>query len=269
MKAYLKSQKIIVLITFLLMVGFNGLANTIPINGVTTGAVSDKYRNLFAPDPITFIIWGLIYSLLLIYTIYQIIAIKNHGGSENKELLKKINIWFIVSSLANAIWIVAWHYELILFSLILIIIVIVSLIMINWLLRKQPLDLKEKIMVKLPFSVYFGWMTVATVANVTTFLVSIGWSGFGLSEPLWTVIVLLVALLITGMTILFNGDIAYGLVIIWAYIGILIKHVSATGFNGRHQGVIITLVICLAILLAVNGYVLINRKKRQIGVENP
>jgi hypothetical protein len=226
--------RIITAVLFLLMVLVNALANTLPINGVQTGEVSDSFPNLFAPAGITFAIWGLIYLLLAGYSLYQIGLFQKKDSVLNGELVRKIGILFSVSSLANILWIFAWHYYKIPLTMVLMIIILVCLIMINLETRKYNLSLRDKFFVRLPFSIYFGWITVATIANVTTLLVSIGWDGFGISEPVWTVIIIVVGLAIAVLTIIRNKDIAYGLVIIWAYIGILIKHTAETGFAGAY-----------------------------------
>ena len=253
--------KILVLITFLGMITANILANTLPINGINTGAVSDSYPNLFAPAAITFSIWGVIYILLACYTLYQM-GIFGKKDSLDSLLTGRINILFIVSSLANTIWIFMWHYQNILISVILMLVILICLIRINQIIVKADLTKKEQFWVKLPFGVYFGWITVATIANITTYLVSIGWTGGGTSEEIWTIIILIVGLIIAVLTTCRFKSVAYGLVIIWAYTGILIKHVSAAGFGQSYQAIIITLIISLVILVAATVMVLIKKKKK-------
>lgn len=116
---------------------------------------------------------------------------------------------------------------------------------------------------RLPFSIYFGWITVATVANITVWLVSINWSGFGLAEPLWAVAIIAIAAAIGTLTMLKNRDVAYGVVLIWAFIGILTKHTSATGFAGAHSAVILTTSTCLAVFLAAEIFLVL--RNRRIG----
>lgn len=257
------SIRIITAITFVIMVIVNGLANALPINGQTSGEVSDYYANLFAPAGYTFIIWGLIYVLLFAYTIYQLGIFRKNSNQNNTELLDTIGIIFSISSIANAIWIFAWHYNVIWLSLILIIIMLVSLIAINREIKKKHLSFKEKLLVRLPFSIYFGWLTVATIANVTTFLVSINWNGFGISESIWTVIILAVGFLIATAAITRNRDIAYGLVVIWAYTGILVKHSSKTGFAGAYPAVIAVVSVCIAFLVIVEIYTLFKPRDKE------
>ncbi|SHH75972.1 lantibiotic ABC transporter permease [Clostridium grantii] len=255
--------KILVLITFLLMITVNALANIIPINRITTGEVSDYYANLFAPAGITFAIWGLIYLLLAGYTIYQLGFLQKDSSKAKEGLFKKIGLYFSISSIANVIWILCWHYRVIPSTMILMIVLLVCLIIIVLEIKKVELSFKDKLFIKLPFSIYFGWITIATIANVTTLLVSIGWDGFGISEEIWTIIIILVGLLIGAITILVNKDIPYGLVIIWAYIGILIKHKSLNGFNGEYPAIIITVIISIILLIVTELYVLLHYKTRE------
>lgn len=253
-------MKTLVALTFILMIVVNALANILPINGIGTGAISDSYQNLFAPAGITFSIWGVIYLLLGGYTLYQIGFFQDKVSEKKGKLMDRIGIVFSLSSLVNAIWIFAWHYMNIPLSMVLMLVILGCLIYINRLIMAAELDRKEKIFISLPFSVYFGWITVATIANVTILLVSLGWDGFALSEPFWTVIVLLVGLLIGIVTILRNRDYAYGLVLIWAYLGILIKHTMADGFAYSYISVINTLVLSVFFLVLVELYLLFGKK---------
>lgn len=254
--------RIIVVVTFLIMVIVNGLANTLPINNQTTGGISDAYENLFAPAGYTFAVWGLIYALLLIYSIYQLDIFKNGINRTNPMLLDNIGVIFSISSIANTLWIFAWHYEVIWLSLILIVVVLVCLILINREIMKRSLCFRDKLFIRLPFSIYFGWITVATIANATVFLVSINWNGFGISDTLWTIVVLFVGFLIATINIVKNKDMAYGLTIIWAYVGILIKHTSKSGFDGTYPSIISAVSVLIAFLFIVEIYTLITQNKK-------
>lgn len=245
-----KVLKFIALITFLIMVIVNALANILPINNIDTGAVSDSYPNLFAPAGITFAIWGVIYLLLSLYTLYQIGLLRKKEQAVNQDLLNKVNLLFSISSLTNAAWIFTWHYRLIPVSMLLMIIILLCLILINQTLNDEKFSALETLFVKVPFSVYFGWITVATIANATTLLVDLGWNRFGLSEALWTILILVIGALITGVTTIKAKNIFYGLVPVWAYSGILYKHVSDIGFSGKYPMVIVAVSICLGLLLA-------------------
>jgi len=264
----LSSISIIVLITYLAMVIVNGLANALPINGMITGDISDSYPNLFAPTGITFTIWGVIYLLLGAHTLYQLGLFRKKDEEVKTALLKEVGTLFAISSLANVAWIFSWHYKNILLSMLFMLIILVCLALITIRINKEKLTANEKTFIRLPFSVYFGWITVATIANATTLLVDKLGSPvnlLGISEVIWTVVILLVGLLIGVITILKNRDIPYGLVIVWAYIGILIKHLMnkplPDGFNSQYPAVIVTVIVSLVVLVATLVYTQLKSKK--------
>ncbi len=256
-----RPMQVFVAVTYLVMVTLNALANILPINGITTGDQSDFYGNLFAPAGITFTIWGVIYVLLAAYVLYQFGVFQGGANGNKGRVMGKIGLFFALSSVANSLWVLAWHYDYILVSLILIVIVLICLIRINYLTKDEDFNLKEKFFIRLPFSIYFGWVTVATIANVTTLLVAIGWNGFGISESLWTVFILGVGAAIGILTMFSFRDMAYGLVLIWAYAGIYIKHTSVEGFNGEFRSVIMTVIITLVLFVMAEGYLLFSKKK--------
>jgi len=254
-----KSIRIIVVVTFIAMIVVNVLSTALPLNGIDPGEVSDSYPNLFAPAGITFSIWGLIYILLAAYTFYQL-GIINKKDNISKSLLTKVGIVFSVSSVANVLWIFTWHYRIIYLSMVLMLVILVSLIIIVNSIKKEKLTTKEKIFVKLPFSIYFGWITVATIANVTTLLVSLGWNGFGISNAIWAVIIISVGAIIGILTIIRNKDYAYGLVILWAYLGILIKHTSANAFNNMYPAVITTVIIAMILVAVADVFAIVKKQ---------
>jgi hypothetical protein len=227
--------KLLVTFAYFVMVLVNYLANTLPLNNRSTGQISDAYQNLFAPAGITFSIWGLIYLLLALYLIYQWILLKRD--------LAVINWLFLGTSLANIAWVFAWHFDFIGLSVIFMLALLILLIRIIDVMPK--LNYKEYYFIKIPFSIYFGWITVATIANITVFLVSLNWDGFGIADYIWTSIVLLIGTFIGAWRMLKDSSLEYGLVFVWAYLGILLKHLSPAGFNKEYPLVIGTLILCL------------------------
>jgi hypothetical protein len=211
-----------------LTISVNGLANALPINGIQTGQISDKYFTLFTPAGYVFAIWGVIYLGMLAYMVYQALP-----SQRTNPRLRAIGWWYVFGNLANTIWIFFWHYEQMLVTVGLIVILLVSLVMAYLRLapaRQVPglVSRGELLTTHLTFSIYTAWVTVATVANVATYLVSIGWDGGFLSPAVWTVILLLVA---TGIGLLFLArwrDVAYVAVLVWAFIGIAVNHSEVT-----------------------------------------
>jgi len=175
--------------------------------------------------------------------VYQFVR----SDRENDRFFNKINILFIATSLANVLWIFAWHYDYIGVSVIIMAALLILLIKIADLLRTKQFTGLEKLFISAPFHIYFGWITVAAIANVTVFLVSMGWTGFGIADFIWTSIILLVGALIGILRMRKDRSVIYGFVLIWAYIGILIKHISASGFDGQYPSIIATVVLCLVL----------------------
>jgi len=245
-------MKLVVAAAYVSMVFVNFLANGLPINNRSTGAISDAYPNLFAPAGLTFAIWGLIYLLLGGYVVYQFVR----KDKKTEDLISKINPLFIATSLANILWIFAWHYDYIGLSVLLMLALLILLIQIAEILRKEQFVMQEKILVRAPFSIYFGWITVATIANVTVLLVSIGWNGFGIADYIWTSIILLVGAIIGILRMQRDHNVPYGIVLVWAYLGILLKHVSTSGFDGQYPSIIATVIVCLVVFVFFVGRLL-------------
>ncbi|WP_353893610.1 alpha/beta hydrolase [Proteinivorax hydrogeniformans] len=255
------AYKVSVAMAYLGVIITNALANIIPIFGVTTGEVSDSYPNLFAPAGFTFGIWAVIYLLLGAYVLYQFGLFRRQLTSE--RIFQKIAPYFIISSLANVLWIFAWHNFNIAASVLLMMTILLTLIKIQYILRRFKLCPRDKFFIRTSFSIYFGWITVATIANITTYLVSISWGRFGLEDVTWTVIILIVGLVIGLLTIIINKDLAYGGVIIWAYFGILFKHISPFDFGGKYTPVILTAILSIFILSMAMAYI---KKKLKVFV---
>lgn len=250
--------KILTAALFLIMIIVNVLANVIPINGMTTGNISELYENLFAPAGLTFSIWGIIYFLLAGYTIYQLGFFKKEKNEVYERVFEKIRVYFCILSLANGMWILSWHYNIIILSMILMIIILVNLILTIEILKKEELSLKEKIFLKLPFSVYYGWITIASIANAVVLIVSLGFWNIGMSE-IYTTFILAFGVLVGILIMLKNKDIAYGLVIIWAYAGILIKHTSIDGFGYQYPLIIKVVIISIILLLLSEVYLILKK----------
>ena len=248
--------KILTLVSFVGMVTVNALANILPINGIDTGAVSDAYPNLFAPAGVTFSIWGVIYLCLAAYVVYQFLP----QPAKRAEIFRQLNLWFILSSLVNATWIFFWHYQQMGVTVILMLVLLFSLIKISAITNEKSLSTKDKLMVKIPFGLYFGWITIATIANITTLLVSIGWKNWILPDEAWMIVILLVGAVIASITAIKARNLAYGLVPVWAYFGIYLKHTSPLFFNNMYPSVIFVIVLCLSVFIGVNGYLVVKKK---------
>ena len=245
------------LISFLAVVIVNTLAVTLPINQKTTQELSDQYPNLFVPAGVTFSIWGVIYLLLAIFVVYNLIsAFKKGSGVSFSD---KIGVLFFLSSIANIAWILGWHYQMVSLSVLIMLLLLGCLLAIYLKLgigKKGPTK-KEQYLVHLPFSVYLGWITIATIANVTALLVQLNWNGLGLSDQFWTVAVILVGIAITLAFIFRRQDIFYALVVNWAILGILLK--QNADFVPAQSVIIVT--IAGIILISVGVLIQLFRKR--------
>ncbi|HUS86681.1 MAG TPA: TspO/MBR family protein [Bacteroidales bacterium] len=199
------------LLLFAGMIFMNYLANALPMNNKTTGELSDSYPNLFVPAGITFSIWGIIYLLLAGYCIVQF-------TDRSKEIALNIGWLFALTCLFNALWIVAWHYQKLTLSLLIMMALLITLIYINTLTRDLPFGV-----VKAAFGIYLGWICIAAIANVTALLVNFNWSGFGIPEQAWAIIMIAAGTLIVILTLLRLNNPFIGLSVIWAFAGIIIK----------------------------------------------
>jgi benzodiazapine receptor len=201
----------------------NGLANALPINGQTTGEISDRFRVYFVPAGYVFSIWGLIYLALIAFAVYQALPAQR----ENPHL-RRIGYLFALSCVANSAWIFLWHYELFELTLVAMFGLLLSLIAVYLRLDigRVRVSTAEKWLVHIPFSIYLGWITVATIANVTSVLYYLNWNGWGIRPEVWAVIMLVVGACIASAVSISRGDIAYVLVIVWAFAGIAVKHAA-------------------------------------------
>ncbi|MBS3783551.1 MAG: tryptophan-rich sensory protein [Anaerolineae bacterium] len=202
-------------------IALNGLANALPLNGLTTGEISDRFDVYFVPAGYVFSIWGLIYLALVAFAVYQALP-----SQRDSPRLRRVGYLFALSCVANVAWLFFWHYEV--FPLTIVAMVALLLLLIAVYVRlgigRSTVPAAERWLVRLPFSIYLGWVTVATIANATSLLDYLNWSGWGISPEIWTVIMLIAATGITAAVTFTRGDIAYGLVIVWAFAGIAVKH---------------------------------------------
>lgn len=241
------------IVAFIITLIINGLSNTTLIGGRTTAEVSALYPTLITPAGYVFSIWGIIYVLLAIFLVYQILP-----RNRDKQFHKQISFLFILSCIFNISWLFLWQNLLLTYSTILIAGLLLSLMAIYLRLNigKSDVPLMERLAVQLPFSVYLGWVTIATIANVAVALVSVGWDGFGLSLETWAVLVLAIALIIDLIVIVTRRDIAYSLVFIWALAGIAV--------NQTNSNVILTAEIAIIIIIvALAATIVVSRLKRK------
>ena len=208
------------IIALLLTIFINYLSNTGALNNTTIGEVSNSYRSLFTPAAYTFAIWGLIYLLLISFAIYQGRGL--FKNVRNDDVVLRTGWWFILSCLFNSLWVFAWIYEYTALSCVFIILLLFSIlkIVVNNRMELDDEPLPVIAFVWWPFVMYSGWVTVASIANVSTYLVKIGWDGFGLSDATWTIILIAIAVVINLVVTWKRNMREFALVGAWALIGI-------------------------------------------------
>lgn len=235
----------------------NWLANALPLNGQNTGEVSARFNTYFTPAPYVFSIWGLIYLLLLGYVIYQ--ALPRQAAN---PYLRKTGGLFIVTCFFNVSWIFAWHYNQFGLSLFIMLCLLASLLLLYMGLDFQGKEAAglERWLVNLPFSIYVGWISVATIANTSVFLYARQWGGWGISYPTWTAIMLLVGTVLAVTVTHVRKDHTYGLVFVWAFIGVGVRNTEL--FMLRYLAWLLALI--LAAYLAWHFL-----KERDLELRNP
>jgi hypothetical protein len=230
---------------FSLVLAVNGMANGIPIGGQTTGEISATYPSLFTPAGFTFSIWGLIYLSLAVFVVYQALPAQR----ESQEILR-VGLWFKLSCLANTLWIFAWHYDFLFISLVLMIGILITLIQIF-----RSFDASTSQLVRFPFSLYTGWITVATIANFSVLQTAWGLNDWGISAVQWTWLKLAIAGAIGVIVVCRTRNTVFLAVIAWAAFGIFSKQTETPEVSGA------AITVSLLALLFIASTVLFDRNK--------
>jgi len=227
---------------------FNFLVNALPLNGKNTGELSAQYPNLFTPAALTFSIWIVIYAALMFFVGWQLIRLRNAQRAYHRDhAVAAIGLKFVWLCVLNMAWLFCWHYEFLPAGLVVMLITLGLLIRMNQLIfRMLPHTTDNRNYLQIPFGLYLGWISVATVANMAAVLVGTGWDAMGLSEKFWTVLMILVATLLAILAVRNWKNIPYALVVCWALTGIIIKHRML--FGASLTMVILSAGVCLLIL---------------------
>lgn len=215
-----------IIITWLLFVGViavNALANILPINGYNTGQISAFYPNAFVPAGFTFSIWGVIYLLLLSYTIgLTYYSIQRQQYPKAFMFIERINTYFLLTCVFNMAWIVAWHYLQIELSVLIMLLFLSTLIQLFLKSRAMANDLTftQRFVLQTPFIVYLGWISVATIANITALLVAYKWTAWSIAPAYWSAAMIVIATLLAVLILSKFKVVEFALVVTWALWGI-------------------------------------------------
>lgn len=246
-----KSVQVLNIVALIITIIINYLSNTGIFNGNTMATVSDRYHNYFTPEGYAFSIWGLIYLGLLAFVIYQ--ARSLFKKVEDDWPVKQIGWWFIISCIANSLWVIAWLYDFIGVSVVLMIVLLVSLIRIIYATRMEldDLPLKKIAFVWWPFCLYSGWITVALIANVSAWLTKLNWNGFGISGTSWAIIMIIIAGIINLIITWKRNMREFGLVGAWALVAIAVANWDSENYI---KSVAIAVAAILFISTSIHAY---------------
>lgn len=209
------AERLIVPLVVAATVAVNGAATSLPLNGRSTAAISNGFPVVITPPGFVFAIWGIIYLGLIAYSVYQSLP-----GQAANPRLRAIAPWFLLNGVSNTAWLFLWHYGFYLPTLFAMLGVLATLVVIYLRLRESPAPLAERLLVHGPFSIYLGWILVATLVNGGVFFWELGWQDTG-TVAMWVGIVLLAvgAVVNWGFAWQFR-DWAIPLVLTWATYGI-------------------------------------------------
>ena len=243
-------RQISVVLALIITISVNVMSNALPFNGLTAPEIADSFDVYFVPAGYVFSIWSVIYLGLIAYSVFQLLPAQR----ENPRL-RQTGWWFVLSCAANSIWLFLWHYGYFALSVAAMLILLISLIVIYLRLGigQQTVPAVERWLVHLSFSVYLGWITVATIANITAFLDSVKWKGFGIAPEIWAIIMLAVATAVAGLIAYSRQDIAYLVVLIWAFIGIGVEQ-SDTSQVANFSNLAAAIVVIFVILVIIQKF---------------
>jgi hypothetical protein len=238
-------RQVVTMALILATIAVNGLANALPINGQPTGAISDRFVVYFTPAGYVFSIWGVIYLGLIAYGVFQALP-----RQRDNPALKQLALPFWISCLANIGWILLWHYGFFATTLLVMLVLLGSLVLVYRTLNRYPQrSLGELICVRLPFSIYIGWITVATIANLTVVMEDKDLRPFGMGAEPWALGMVMLGTIVAAAVGWIRRDVAYLLVIVWAFTGIVVKQ------GGGMVGVAAAVGVAVALLLILRSLI--------------
>ena len=227
----------------------NFLAGTGGINNIGTGEVSGMYPTLFTPAGFTFAIWSVIYLLNTAFVVTNLYLAFRKPGCFQAPLIKL----FIGICLVNIAWIFAWHYDNILVSVFIMLAILAQLIAAFVTVQSSEEKGFSVALAKINFGVYLGWISVATIANLSAQLSGKAQTDWGQTDVLWTWIVMATAVALAIFLLMRFKSFAYALVIAWAFYGI---YSARTGQLSEVEfQVADAALVGIALVLLTSGYV--------------
>lgn len=235
------------LCAFAAMVLVNILANVIPIGGKTTNEISAMYPSPLTPAPFAFSIWAVIYIGLAAMIAVQLF--RSQTDNSGDSLADRIGPWFLISSIANITWLMCWHLDLQSAAIVFMFVLLAALVFLNKAVTRETDTWQQRWLVRLPVRMYFAWITVAAISNVSVWLMSVGFTGFGIDSGIWQIAVLLIGGVILTLGINKNHSVGYGLTAMWGYAGILTHHMAPDMLASAYPWTIAAGFVCEAAFL--------------------
>ncbi|MFS4418409.1 tryptophan-rich sensory protein [Maribacter sp. 2307ULW6-5] len=222
-----KTLAILNLLSVLAVIAVNYVSQALRFNDTTIGDISQKYNNLFTPASYAFAIWGLIFLGLLAYGIFQVY--RAFFTEETHDFMVQTGYWFVAANVLNALWVFAFVYEHTGLSVLIMLGILLSLIkvILNTNMERWHAPKKIIVFVWWPICLYAGWISVATIANISAYLTKLGWEGAPFSEEVWTIVMIVVATGLNLIVIHRRNMREFAAVGVWALFAIFIRHREA------------------------------------------
>lgn len=248
----IKTLQISNIIALLITITVNYLSSAGIFNGVTVADISGQYHNYFTPAGYAFSIWGVIYLGLLGFLVYTSKSLFLEDES-NDEVVLKVGWWFVLSCIANSLWIVLWVNNILWTTVLVMLFVLICLIKIilNLNMERDYHPLRNYLLIYWPFAIYTGWISVAFIANISALLVKIGWDGFGLSPVLWTIVMIAIAGLLNLLVVWKRNLREFAIVGVWALIAIAVENYDSEK-SIVYAAIIVAIIVFINI--GVSGY---------------
>lgn len=259
-----KIYSVLNLLSVIILIAWNGYANTGNFNGKNVGELSAEYGNLFTPASYAFSIWGLIFLMLLAFGVYGVVlafakAESNKQPDYRTDFVKTTAPWFLIANVFCTVWVAFWLEEMILTSVFCMLGILVSLLIC---VRKLDMEIwdapiKTIAFVWWPLCLYTGWISVATIANLSAYLNS-AFEIAMVTQFYVTIMMLVVAFIINAAMVYYRNMREYALVGVWALVAIFMRYKDSTdsvdGMPFTTIGyVALTLAIILAIIIMIHG----------------
>ena len=246
-----KKFAILNLLSVILVIGVNYISQSVRLNGLTIGEISVKYANLFTPASYAFAIWGLIFLGLLAYGIFQVK--RAFFSRKESEFIEQTGYWFAIANILNCSWVIVFVYDYTALSVLIMLGILFSLlkIVLNTNMERWDAPIEIIAFVWWPICLYSGWITVATIANISLYLTKIGWDATFFSEQQWTIILIFAATAINIAMIVYRNMREFAAVGVWALFAIFIRH-KGTIDSIAHLALFCSFVLLVAI--GLHGY---------------